>query len=352
MFKFGYLIYFYYYSPNKINKIVSKPTVKGQVVIDYLTKFPNLPTHSLAKKIYAENKVLFTSVENCRSSIRMYRGANGKQNREKLTIKTFVKEPKEVNTYNLPESYARDYSPFLIHQERILCISDLHFPYQHNKSIELALDYGKSKKVDCILINGDLIDFATISKHEKDFRARSVNEEFESVRLFLKTLREHFPKTRIIWKFGNHDERWEKWLYLKAPEIFDVHEFKLEILLRLPELFIEVVKEKRSIKLGKLNVLHGHELPGGSGGNNPAGNTFKKVLEDTLIGDCHKTSSHSETTLNGRTIRIESQGCLCDLNPLYMPINKWGRGFSYVEVNLRTGEYYLENKRIVNNKIY
>ena len=53
-----------------------------------------------------------------------------------------------------------------------------------NKSIEVALKYGLEKNVNCILINGDLIDFATISRHERDWRQRTVHQEFEAVRGF------------------------------------------------------------------------------------------------------------------------------------------------------------------------
>ena len=239
--------------------------VSSKVVASYLKRFPDVPTLTLAKKIYKENSVLFTDVEHCRSVIRYNRGQRGKRNRELIKDKSMFKEAGSRNPFNLPISHAEDYTPYVIDQSRTLIISDLHFPYQHNEAIELALNYGLQKDVTCILINGDLIDFATISRHEKDFRARSVKEEFDAVRLFLTTLREHFPKAKIVYKQGNHDERWEKWLYVKAPEIFDCTEFQLDVLLKLGELGIDMVKDKKPIKIGKLNVLHGHELAGGGG---------------------------------------------------------------------------------------
>ena len=251
----------------------------------------------------------------------------------------------------MPESYSNDFSTYEIKQTSTLVISDLHFPYQNNKAIETALQYGLDNKVTCILINGDLIDFANISRHEKDFRHRSINDEFIAVRAFLVALRGNFPKAKIVYKHGNHDERWEKWLYVKAPEIFDVADFQLEILLKLGELKIDVVKDKRPIKIGKLTVLHGHELFG-MGGVNPARATFTKTMEDTLVGHYHRTSSHSEPTMNGRLISVHSQGCLCELHPMFMPVNKWGHGFSLVRLDLKTNEYFLENKVIINGKAY
>ena len=40
------------------------------------------------------------------------------------------------------------------------------------------------------------------------------------------------------------------------------------------------------------------------------------------------------------------------MHPLFAPINKWNLGFAYVELNIKTDEYFLENKKIVNNKVY
>jgi predicted phosphodiesterase len=327
-------------------------SIKGQLVIDYIKKFPNTPNLTLAKKIYKENTKLFIDVENVRSIIRTYTGNTGKKNAKKVKDKSLFTPPKPLNPFNLPESYANDYTAYEIKQSKVLIISDLHFPYQDNKSIELALNYGLDKKANCILINGDLIDFATISRHEKDWRARSVNQEFDAVRQFLVSLRKAFPNAKIVFKHGNHEERYEKYLYVKAPELFDVSDFQLEVLLRLGELKIETVKDKRPIRIGKLTCLHGHELAGGAGGVNPARSTFLKTLDNVIVGHYHKTSTNTETTMTGNVISVNSVGCLCGLNPLYMPINKHNLGFAYVELDIKTGNYNLQNLKVIKGKVY
>lgn len=332
---------------------MSKTKITGEIIIPYLERFPDMPSLTLSKKIYKENKTSFTSVESVRASIRRYRGQLGDWHRKAAKNKKYFKEEGVKNPFEfIPKSYADSFEPFEIKQSKILIISDLHFPYQNNSAIQKALEFGLEKNVNCILINGDLIDFAGISRHEKDWRQRTVNEEFEAVRAFLTGLRGLFPKTRIVFKLGNHDERWEKWLFRMAPEIFDCTDFQLEVLLRLGELKIEIVKDKRPIRIGKLTVLHGHELAGGSGGVNPARATFLKTIESSLVGHYHKTSNHTEATMLGEVISVSSQGCLCGLNPNYMPINKWNLGFSYVELNIKTGEYHLDNLKIIKGKVY
>jgi predicted phosphodiesterase len=329
----------------------NKPTIKQKIVREYIKKFPNTSNYTLANKILKEHPLEFDNVENIRTMIRYVTGNNGSVKNKEVNDKSLFRPARTSNDYLLPQSYANDFTPYEIKQSRILIISDLHFPYQNNEAITLALDYGKEKKVDCIILNGDVMDQANISRHERDWRARSIAEEFEAVRVFLKSLRLHFPKTKIVWKLGNHEERWEKFLYNKAPEIFDVNDFQLEVLLKLGELKIEIIKDKRPIILGKLTVLHGHELMG-MGGVNPARATFTKTMEDTLVGHYHRTSSHSEPTMNNKLINVHSQGCLCEMNPMFMPINKWNLGFAYVDLNISTGEYVLENKKIVKGKIY
>lgn len=313
-----------------------------EIIKKYLIRFPDLPTLTLAKKIYKEHPD-FINIENIRTNIRRLRGQNGDRERQRKD-KTFFKPEGSRNPFKLPESHADIYEPYIINQSKVLILSDLHFPYQHNDAITSALNYGLEKQVNCILINGDLLDLATISRHERNWRDRSVFEEFESVKTFLKTLRATFPDAKIIYKLGNHDERFEKYLFVKAPEIFDCVDFKLEILLRLGELRIEIVKDKLPIKIGNLTVLHGHELVGGSGGANPAYGAFVKTLSNVLIGHFHKTSNYVQSTMHGDVISVYSQGCLCGLHPLYMPINKWNLGYSYVEHEIKTGQFIIDNK--------
>lgn len=321
----------------------------SNLIKSYLTKFPKLPSMTLAKKIYKEHDKQFTNMEDVRSSIRYYRGKKGEKTKSQLASREFLDQNIE---FVMPESYSETFEPYEISQSRTLIISDLHIPYQDNDSIQKAINYGKEKKVNCILINGDVLDFAGISRHEKDWRQRQVHQEFEAARIFLSSLREHFPKAKIVFKLGNHDERWEKWLFLKAPEIFDDPEFKLESRLKLGELKIEVVKEKRPIRIGKLTVLHGHELFGGSGGVNPARGTFLKTLENVVVGHYHKTSSNTEASMYGDVFSVHSVGCLCGKTPYYMPINKWNTGFAYCELEIKTGNYTFYNLKIINGKIY
>lgn len=116
---------------------MAKPTIRNKIIREYLVKFPNGSYTSLSRKILKENPLIFDNVENIRGLIRKIVGSAGK---DKYKDTTLFREHRKSH-YELPESYANDYSQFEIKQSRILIISDLHFPYQDNKAITLALDY-------------------------------------------------------------------------------------------------------------------------------------------------------------------------------------------------------------------
>lgn len=316
-----------------------------QIVIDYCTKFEDVQSRTLAKKMYKDYPDFFKDMEDCRTKIRYRRGSLGGKNLKDIKDKVIPYIPK------LPKSHAETFIPFEINYSKVLILSDLHFPYQDNKAIELALKYGEKNKMDCILINGDLFDFATISRHEKDWRHRSLVDEIDTVREFFDYLQHRFPNVKIVFKEGNHDERFDKWLFHKSPEFFDISGLTLKDVLKLNERGIDYVCDRLPVKIGKLLVLHGHEL-NGSGGVNPARATFLKTIANVLIGHCHRTSQHTEPTLNGDVIVSTSTGCLCGMYPMFARVNKWNLGFGFVKHDFKSGEYKLDNLKIIKGKVY
>ena len=69
-------------------------------------------------------------------------------------------------------------------QNNILVLSDIHIPYQDNKALELAINYGIENKVNAIYLNGDTIDMYQGSRFIKDRRLRDLAGELELTRQF------------------------------------------------------------------------------------------------------------------------------------------------------------------------
>ena len=59
-------------------------SINGELVMEYIKKFPHASNRSLARKIYfdGDNYMLFTSTESVRVLIRHYKGCNGKESRK------------------------------------------------------------------------------------------------------------------------------------------------------------------------------------------------------------------------------------------------------------------------------
>ena len=330
-------------------------TYKKDIVLSYLEKYPNASTQALARIIFKENPLDFTSVEGVRTNVRKYRGENGKNNspfttefyRDEKTKKQFMKK-----TFDLPESDYEKTEPFYIPkgQNNILVLSDIHIPYQDNKALELAINYGIENKVNAIYLNGDTIDMYQGSRFIKDRRLRDLAGELELTRQFLKTLKDTF-NCPIYFKIGNHEKRWEDYLRLKAPELLGIDDFKLEQILRFREFGVNLIKDRQIGYAGKLPILHGHEwFAGFAPPVNPARGLFLKAKESCLIGHHHTTSEHTEKSLGGKITTCWSTGCLSGLEPEYNPFNKYNHGFAHVKVD-KDGSYEVKNIRIIDYKI-
>mgnify|MGYP006935499080 CR=1 FL=1 len=331
--------------------MAGKESLKGNCVKTYLRRFPDTPTLTIARKIYKENLELFTSLESARKTVRYYRGQTGDDGRAKVSTKEFLRPiTNNTNPFRLPESFASVRQDYILPKSatNILMLSDIHVPYQNNEAITLCLNLGKEKNINTIYLNSDIIDMYQASFHEKDPRNRSIKDELEMTRELLASIRNAFPKAYIYYKEGNHSARLRRYLMVKAPELLDCTEFELPTLLRFNEFKIHWIPNKQAVKIGKLYVLHGNEFKGG-GGTSPARAYYTKSKVSIIAGDKHQTSEHTEPSLDGSTITCWSTGCLCELNPDYMPFNKWNLGAALINVE-EDGDFSVHNFRIVKGK--
>lgn len=336
-----------------------KKSVKGVVVTQYLEHkdWGKLPTATLARLIYKENNSVFVDSEEARRLIRYYRGQGGDKRRALATYKTEPAEHAKLmgipNPFGLPESDEDDWPPFVLPAActRILLLSDIHVPYHNIGAITKAIEYGKKRNINCIVFNGDTLDCYALSRYEKDPRKRNFAHELESTRQLLRVFRKEFDGVPMYFKLGNHEERFEAFMRIKAPELLGCADFTLDTLLRFGELGCTLIQDKRIIKAGKLNILHGHEF-GSSVFSpvNPARGYYMRAKASVICGHNHQSSEHSENNLEGKVVTTWSTGCLCELHPQYMPINKWNHGFALIDV-FEDGGFEVENLKVIKGKI-
>jgi len=335
---------------------MSKKTgITGEIIKSYLTQHPDMATRTLARLAYKENPELWSSVDAARKLISMYKGKNGKAALENLTDRRFViPKATEDNKFAMPEPDTVAWEPYDIPKtcHKILNMADIHIPYHDRDAIDIAIQYGIDAKCDTVILGGDIMDCYKVSNFGKDPRCRSLSSEIEATRHFLMALRQNaFPDAKIIYKEGNHEERIPRYGTQLAPELFEADMIKsLDEILELDRIGIKWLPGKRPMYLNQLNIMHGHEYGGRSGGVNPSRNMYLKTKECCICAHWHRTSQYNGKTIRDRVIGSWTVGCLCDQHPEYMPVNDWNLGFAVIERD-DDDWFIIDNKRIINNRV-
>jgi predicted phosphodiesterase len=318
----------------------------GEITREYLKKYPAAGSFCIAKIMFDENKSIFSSAEQARHLIRYYRGSNGARDRSRIADKSYMAK------INIPPADETDFAPYKLSDEDypIIVGADAHIPYYDQDALELFIERIDEIKPKTIILAGDWIDFYSISKFQHDPRKRTVKGEIELFNDILDAIKKVSGKAKIVFKYGNHEERYDNYLMQKAPELFAIDSIRLENVLNLKERNIDVVKDKRIIRIGHLNLIHGHEYVFSiSNPVNPARGLFNRAKKTSLCFHFHQTSEHTEPTISGEIITCWSVGCLCGLHPEYMPLNKWNHGFA--EIYNDNGFFNVENRKIINYKL-
>jgi predicted phosphodiesterase len=300
----------------------------------------------LARKLYDANKERFANLDAARSAIRYARGNKGAKRRHRAAED--VKRPNGQAGWKpeCPPSAEEPWLPVQIDGPcKVLILSDIHVPYHSKEAVEAAVAYGKKLKPDVLLLNGDTLDFYRISRFQQDPKKRSFTEEIIAGKQLLEWFRHSFPKARIVFKLGNHEERWDHYIWNKCVELFDLPNLQLHNVLDFERLGIERVGDN-PVLCGALTVFHGHELGRGLYAPvNPARTAFLKTLDTVLIGHLHRSSSNSESDWKHNETMAWSTGCLSGLSPEFARVNRWNHGFAYVDV-ASDGQFNLHNQRV------
>ena len=269
----------------------------------------------------------------------------------------FRKAGSTSDTWSLPKSKSESWGPFALDDTKVLILSDIHLPFHDEKALLAAVKEGKRRKVNCIFLNGDINDFYSSSKFDKHPTKSKLIDEIKMCREFLGWLRQEFPKARIIFKKGNHDEWFDKYLWRKAPELVGLRQVTLEHLVagklenEKEVKGVEFLEDQAKVQAGHLMILHGHELARQTIAI-PVSAARKARMATgvcTLIGHYHKTSQDNFTNADGTLVSAWSTGCLCGLWPDYAKVNNWNHGFAFLHQG-KSG-FDLENLRVVHGKV-
>lgn len=288
--------------------------------------------------------------EDARGRIRYMTGAFGDDKR--TNVKIDLRSTIEDGLSKIRKEERKPLQKVQLLNCKALILSDIHFPHQNTEALTLALNAGVEAGCDTIILNGDIVDFYRISRWAINPNGMRIEEEIICLIQFFELLRKLFPTAPIYYVLGNHEVRFERYIIQNAGELLNLPELSFTKLIKAEEYGVTVLSND-PIKLGKLNVMHGHEF-GESFFSpvNPARGLFLRAKASTLVGHYHQPSEHTESNINGDQTACYSTGCLCELNPDYRPFayTKWMHGFAMVTVDA-AGGFTVNNLKIVNGTI-
>lgn len=145
--------------------------------------------------------------------------------------------------------------------DHLFFFPDTHVPYHNKRLFELALKAcqgfrpPKGQKYR-VVIGGDFADCFCVSDHDKNpERSRRLDWELDEVKKALKAVRQAAGENATIdYTEGNHENRLDRFLIRKAPELFGLCRFT--DLVDMRALNIAYHSYRRHITLGKLHVTH------------------------------------------------------------------------------------------------
>ncbi len=207
--------------------------------------------------------------------------------------------------------------------------NDFHGQFRDKATCKLLFQFIKREKPDKIILNGDIVDFYSISRFDKDpARKEDLQDELNDCYNLLVDIRDSAPDAEIDFEEGNHELRLRKYLRSKAAAIASLDALKIETLLGLEELEIKYNRDGQW--LGDLFVYHGSLI------RSKAGYTAHAEL---LKNGCSGISGHSHRDAKapvrhrGGQLCWWENFCMCDLNPEYVKgIANWTQGWSVVTI--------------------
>lgn len=157
------------------------------------------------------------------------------------------------------------------------------------------LKFARWWKPDEIVVLGDFADFYSVSSHSKSpDRTRKLEEEAAAVNRRLSQLDELGAASKF-YVAGNHEDRLDRYLADKAPELHGLVNF--EQLFKLTERGWHVTPYKRSLKRGKLTITH----DAGNAGAVAHTKALDAFQGNVVIGHTHRMAVSYVGNARGKT---------------------------------------------------
>lgn len=164
-----------------------------------------------------------------------------------------------------------------------LFIGDLHLPLVHERAFDAVRGYADDLKADMVFINGDLMDFSSISEYEKPELVR-LQDEIERSKPYVRAI-DAMPGRKLA-LMGNHDQRCER-AGIKNKALSGLEVFEFGVLAKLPPSWT-IYADQTHYLMGDLLLLHGNLDGGPKGGIHIADLMRAHLKHSCVFGHFHR----------------------------------------------------------------
>lgn len=222
-------------------------------------------------------------------------------------------------------------------------ITDAHVPYEHKRRYASMMNCFSDAQLDGLYIIGDFADAYGLQQHgpRNPGVMESFKDEVEAVNKRLDEIDQMLPDKKKGYVEGNHEYRFERYLHNNAPALFGVTELKT--LFRIdsrpgwqwlpygPHQLGKVLQSKLYIR---------HE---------PSTTSLMQMPKEhgvnVTFGHIHRIVESYHRNLKGEQHVSFCSGWMGDarLNQIFGYVrghNKWQNGFTIVDVDPETGNFY------------
>jgi len=240
--------------------------------------------------------------------------------------------------------------------QKIVVLPDVHYPFHDRKVWHGALGFIRREKPDAVGLIGDCYDFYDLSRFDKNpARLNNLPRDLGNPgepggfqREILAALAIAAPNAERWITAGNHEARLRKYLWHHAPAFSGFKTLTVPALYQTEHYGFTYHEEGTMVRLGKLRALHGHIVRKWSGMSAKA--HFERHGTSILHGHSHRMGAFFKRDVKGIHGAWEI-GCLCDLQPEYLPFPDWQQGWAVVTVGKRD-LFSVELVSVIDRRFY
>lgn len=214
-------------------------------------------------------------------SIRRW-GARGEIPRKPIGNGSYFYWIDDQETFVTEDELKCSEGPVEAQMEKALFVPDPHIPDNNPEVTRILFNFARWFQPHKCFIMGDVLDCYMLSKYAKNpLHEFTVQDELDMAAEFFRELVDSVgPKCELIWLLGNHEARFKKYIWSKAPELASLRALNLQNLMDIDE-EVTIIPYNKGVNYHGRHVEHGKLVSGKSG------YTAHRLIEKKMMSGCN-----------------------------------------------------------------